>query len=138
VNIAPTYCSRQVCSRQDRGNGVAGAAGLRGAFRLIFFLRCAVAGAVCWHKDGDLSARLEHGVASLVLGSICSTQKNGFSACKLRFDVVVAFWVCRAPEGQLWRGALAVVGDVDGTTTGSQEWAWVVKVVEWCASAALV
>ena len=75
---------------------------------------------------------------SFVLRSVCAGEENRFSACELRFDVMLAVGVCRAPERQLGRGALAVIWYVNGATTGAQEWTWIVKVVEGSSTAALV
>jgi hypothetical protein len=136
--------SMQVCSRENRSNGVgrtwwlgfAYGSGLRVDRRRRR------------HENGPAASWIrafvgcEDGPASLVAWREGSFVRDEYRLATRKFGAcaVVAVGVRRAPEWQLWWRALTVVWHVDGTTTRSQEWAWFFEVglVEWCSAAAII
>jgi len=138
---------RRVFARKNCSNGVTRTARLRFALDLVFLLGWAFA-RCCFSRDENGGAACgvasfagrKDRLAALVLG--CARfrffwrEEDGLAAYEQRCVLVVG--VCVAPEGQLGRCALAVVGHVDGATTRAQEWAWLVVFVEGCGAAALV
>lgn len=112
----------KVSARQNCSDCVAWTAGLRLALWLVFLLWKAIAGRCCLYENGAIASRVEavahheDGFAALVLRSARSLcrKKDGFAAHELcGVDLV---FVCVAPEWQLWRCSLAVVGYVDRAT----------------------